>query len=291
MAGRDEAVLWSNDLFDRDTPPRCEGRVSGLTEGLATLWDNHLREGVQDDGRPTLTAFQLEWRGECFSIPDQRAGARQLRQWHLAPGEFADELAAVHAGAGGTRAAAEQLLELAAGAATAGEFMLRAKAALAASGRREITDSPSGTVVAVLRAAATRQQRLQWLGVAAWVALAIMLAAALPAVPAALAQLRQALWGGMALGFLLAAATTVETLVRGMRARLVLAALANREQLAAAQYTVGRVRSREFHRVTLTLADGTRAKFVLSAAGAAAVMREIGSCCPAAVTAGSKLNT
>lgn len=284
MADRDEAVLWSQDMFDRDTPPRCEGRVHGLTEGLATLWDNHLREGVQDDGRQTLTAFHLAWRGESISIPDDRAGAKKMRQWHLAPGEFAAELAAAHARAGGSRAGAEQLLALAAAAATAGELLARA---------RSVWPGKSGPAAAggnadeLLRAAATRQQRLQWLGVGAWVVMAILLVLALPVVPAELPQLAKTLYGGIVLMLLFAGATLCETLVRRRRENAALAALARPERIVQAAYSVGRVRRREIHRIMLTLDDGIRAKFVLTAEGAVAVMRELKRRCPTAVAAGS----
>ena len=286
MADCDEAVLWSQDMFDRDTPPRREGRVRGLAAGLATLWDNHLREGVQDDGRQTLTAFHLDWRGECITIPDHRAGAKRMREWHLAPGEFADELAAVHAAAGGSRAAAEQLLALAAAAATAGEFLARARSARPGEGGPA---AAGGNADELLHAAATRQQRLQWPGVGAWVVLALLLAAAMPAVPANLAGLAKALYGGIVIMLLLAGATLAETLVLRRRENAVLAALARPERIVQAVYSVGRVRRREIHRVTITLDDGKRAKFVLTDAGAAAVMRELKRRCPAAVAAGGAL--
>ena len=205
-----------------------------------------------------------------------------MRQWSKAERGLAGELAGIHAAAVERKRVAGELLELAATVATADEFFARARAALKAVAEA----GPSGAANGLLRAALTRQQRMQWLGVGAWLVLAVLLAAALPAVPAHLAQLQKALYGGIVLFALIACGTLAETLVLCRRGNAVLAALAQPGLLAAAEYTVGRFKAREIHRVTLTLIDGTRAKFVLSAYAAAVIMRELENRCPQAVTAG-----
>ena len=92
--------LWSSDLFDRDSTPSLEAGFSTIPEGLKALWDHVLGEGVQDDGRPTFTDFQLRLEGKRpISLPRDPhanpalAALRRCRQTPL----FLDELVAVHA--------------------------------------------------------------------------------------------------------------------------------------------------------------------------------------------------
>ena len=62
--------LWSSDLFDRESEPALEGEFTELVPGLAALWEHALGEGVQDDGKPTFTDFQLRIEGRTpISIP------------------------------------------------------------------------------------------------------------------------------------------------------------------------------------------------------------------------------
>lgn len=56
--------LWSSDLFDRESAPSLEGTWTGADSALEALWRHVLDEGVQDDGRPTFTDFQLRTPGQ-----------------------------------------------------------------------------------------------------------------------------------------------------------------------------------------------------------------------------------
>lgn len=98
----DAAVLWSSDLFDRESPPSLESRYASLEEGLAGLWRHVLREGVQDDGRPTFTAFSLEVHGRAgVALPRDPFSNPELavlrRRFFGGEQDLVDRLAALHA--------------------------------------------------------------------------------------------------------------------------------------------------------------------------------------------------
>lgn len=59
-----EFEIWSTDLFDREAAPSREGEYPNLLEGLGSLWKLVLEQGVQDDGKPTFTDFQLRISGK-----------------------------------------------------------------------------------------------------------------------------------------------------------------------------------------------------------------------------------
>lgn len=62
--------LWSSDLFDRESSPSLEESSERLERALESLWRRVLEQGVQDDGQPTFTEFQLRSAtGPVASIP------------------------------------------------------------------------------------------------------------------------------------------------------------------------------------------------------------------------------
>ncbi|MDP1829656.1 MAG: hypothetical protein Q8L48_40700 [Archangium sp.] len=92
--------IWSNDLFDREADPSLESGHAELDGALRALWKLVLEQGVQDDGQPTFTDFQLrlEGRPSVFIPRDparnpELALLRSLR--HEA--DFYGALASVHA--------------------------------------------------------------------------------------------------------------------------------------------------------------------------------------------------
>lgn len=96
--------VWYQDTFDREAPRRVEVEGRGLVEGLAELWRFHLREGVDEAGRPTFSRFNL-WlveRGQSVRPADSPEGVARLRAWIFAGGEAPDSrllegIAQVHA--------------------------------------------------------------------------------------------------------------------------------------------------------------------------------------------------
>jgi hypothetical protein len=84
--------LSSSDLFDRECPAMDEGHGENLADGLARLWESHLREGFLDDGQRSFTSFDLSWLRPDGSIGSayvdydashHAAGAPRLRRWFL----------------------------------------------------------------------------------------------------------------------------------------------------------------------------------------------------------------
>lgn len=97
----DGAVLWSSDLFDRESPPAVEERCPTLEAGLASLWRRVLAGGVQDDGQPTFTGFTLEVPGRrSVSLPRPPSSNPELARlrWRLHNDEphLLRRLAALH---------------------------------------------------------------------------------------------------------------------------------------------------------------------------------------------------
>lgn len=85
--------LSSSDLFDRECPAMDEGHGDNLVDGLAQLWESHLREGFLDDGQRSFTSFDLSWLRPDGTIGSayvdyyskhHAAGAPRLRRWLLA---------------------------------------------------------------------------------------------------------------------------------------------------------------------------------------------------------------
>lgn len=70
MAAAPQWHLVSRDLFDRESPAQVEASSSSVQGALASLWDAVLSQGVQDDGQPTFTAFELRSpQGRRVAIP------------------------------------------------------------------------------------------------------------------------------------------------------------------------------------------------------------------------------
>lgn len=92
--------LVSMDLFDREAAPRVEATSSSLEAALTGLWLAVLRQGVQDDGTPTFTAFELHSsEGRRVSIPRdplKNPALAQLRA-RLEEPELVTNLARMHA--------------------------------------------------------------------------------------------------------------------------------------------------------------------------------------------------
>jgi hypothetical protein len=81
--------LISQDLFDRESAPRRDAHGGDAQHGLELLWRKVLDEGVQDDGRPTLTAFGLRLPGRRVDLPRDplsNPGLAKLRGWRSLPG-------------------------------------------------------------------------------------------------------------------------------------------------------------------------------------------------------------
>jgi hypothetical protein len=140
-------VVWklhATDSFDREAPASCEAEGRGLVAGLELLWRKYLGEGVNEEGTPTFTDFELSW-GEglthdwaivsvkVYAEKEARAGAAKLRAWGAVDGLLAD-VAAAHErllhrlrkpgqGHNGVNEAVV-LLELASRSLTAAEFQL-----------------------------------------------------------------------------------------------------------------------------------------------------------------------
>jgi hypothetical protein len=105
-----------------------EAKGADLLEGLALLWDKHLREGLQDDGQRTFSRFDLRWGklpGVAATAADvdyylkhHAAGAPKLRRWLLSGDSqrLLNVLARAHLRllASGTPEAADRVLEAAA---------------------------------------------------------------------------------------------------------------------------------------------------------------------------------
>ncbi len=81
--------LWYSDFFDREAGASFEAEGVGLMAGLEALWSKTLAEGIQDDGRPTFTWFDLEVEGVWQRIPrDPFANPEiaRLREWREVEG-------------------------------------------------------------------------------------------------------------------------------------------------------------------------------------------------------------
>ena len=61
--------LWAYDYFDRELERSLELEGEGILAGLEELWRKTLEEGVQDDGRPTFTWFDLQLPEDWARIP------------------------------------------------------------------------------------------------------------------------------------------------------------------------------------------------------------------------------
>jgi len=82
--------IWHQDTFDRAAPRTREASGRGLQAGLVELWSRHLREGIDEEGRPTFARFNLWWpqTASSVAITGYRSGAARLRRW-LRPGRAA----------------------------------------------------------------------------------------------------------------------------------------------------------------------------------------------------------
>ena len=78
-----EWEVWSEDMFDRETPRRVELSGHALAAGLAELWARHLSETVQADGTKGFYRFNLWWkqRENGIGIDGDWEGAVRLRVW------------------------------------------------------------------------------------------------------------------------------------------------------------------------------------------------------------------
>ncbi len=96
----DPFELWSTDLFDREAAPTNEGHYPRLDSALRTLWRLVLDQGIQDDGKPTFTDFQLRIQGKPpVSIPRDPSRNRELALLRTLRHkfDFEGELARIHA--------------------------------------------------------------------------------------------------------------------------------------------------------------------------------------------------
>ncbi|MBN1250023.1 MAG: hypothetical protein JXC32_20330 [Anaerolineae bacterium] len=77
--------LWYEDTFDRETPRQVQSEGRGLASGLAALWSYHLHEGVDAQGRPSFSRFNLWWTQRCVSIEiaEDPVALARLRDWLL----------------------------------------------------------------------------------------------------------------------------------------------------------------------------------------------------------------
>lgn len=254
-------TLQAYDLFDRDSPPSTEAQGDGLADGLAALWRAHGTEGVQADGRRTLTRFVLTWGSARLELPEQRDGARQLYAWLKTDATLAEALGCTHA-AHPDAARAEELLQQCATAASAAA--LRAALAVPAAGDE---------LLSLLRGAARQQNLLQWLGTGAWLLLAGGAMAARQVLAAVSPQAQTAALAAAGLCLLLALITGAQSAVLARRARRVLAALAAGTRPEAVYYTTLQVRRAVSHRLRFTMPGGTTARFVRVAEGGERLIR------------------
>jgi hypothetical protein len=92
--------IWSNDLFDRESDPSLESRHAELDDALRALWKLVLEQGVQEDGQPTFTDFQLRLEGRPSVFiprdPSRNPELALLRSLRHEP-DFYGTLASVHA--------------------------------------------------------------------------------------------------------------------------------------------------------------------------------------------------
>lgn len=77
-----EWEVWSEDTFDRETPPMREARGKGLVNGVKALWIRYLLETVRPEGFEGFTRFHLR-RPPATSIliNGPWEGAVRLRNW------------------------------------------------------------------------------------------------------------------------------------------------------------------------------------------------------------------
>lgn len=90
--------LWSSDLFDREAEPRLELKADTLRDGLLALWRKTLEEGVDDQGRPTFTAFTLRGARLRLSLPRDPSKNPQLAElrWRLGENDFLWRVVTLH---------------------------------------------------------------------------------------------------------------------------------------------------------------------------------------------------
>jgi hypothetical protein len=91
--------VWYEDRFDREMPRQVQASGHGLATGLAQLWLYNLHEGVDADGRPTFSRFNLWWAQAQMSIeiPEDADALARLRAWVLG-GNRSGRVAALDAG-------------------------------------------------------------------------------------------------------------------------------------------------------------------------------------------------
>ncbi|HNW93201.1 MAG TPA: hypothetical protein PKM88_09875 [bacterium] len=266
-------TVWAQDMFDREAPRQQAACGRGLAQGLAALWRAHLDEGVQDDGRLTLTRFYLDVGGGQLQIPDHRDGARALRGWLRAGDEMltAQQLARLSLANDDPDDGLRAILDTA--------VRVPEPRAL----RRALL--PADELVAearqLLNAAAQRQQRLQWLGVAAYGVLVVAGAVAVATIDGVRTGAAAVLYGSMVVLIMLMVGTLVETMLRRRRQLAVLAALGRPERIVRLRHKVRTIKSYHYHELSITLDDGEIAVFTMPKGNAAIVMRELRDHCPA----------
>lgn len=80
-------------MFDRDSEPLTVQTGESFHDGLIALWRHHLRDGLQEDGRDTFTAFDLHLlpNGERYHMPRCSAwpeGAARIKAWAAGANEL-----------------------------------------------------------------------------------------------------------------------------------------------------------------------------------------------------------
>lgn len=111
--------ILSFDMFDRESEPSIDEAGELLSAGLAALWRRYLKEGIDENGRDTFTAFRLRVlpSGPIYDMPrgsQWAIAARRLRQWAVSPAHLA-KLASHHQSCP-PQTAAEEILRRAAAA-------------------------------------------------------------------------------------------------------------------------------------------------------------------------------
>ncbi len=254
-------TLQAHDMFDRDTPPSIEAQGEKPADGLTALWRAHGTEGVQADGRRTLTRFVLARGDQCLELPEQRDGARNLFAWLKEDATLADALGRAHA-VQPDAVRAEELLRQCGVAADAAAL----RAALA-------VPAVDDELLHLLRGAARQQNLLQWLGTGAWLLLAGGAMAARQLLTAVSPQAPTLALVAAGLCLLLAGITGAQSALLARRARRVLTVLASGMAPEAVHYTMLTVRRVVSHRLRFRMPGGQTARFVLVAAAGDQMVR------------------
>lgn len=82
-------TLWYSDTFDRDSEPSVEETGERFVDGLSTLWQHALLEGIDEAGNATFSSFWLAWgastaeRADAAVQPFANTTHARLRAWLL----------------------------------------------------------------------------------------------------------------------------------------------------------------------------------------------------------------